>query len=129
MATYKLKYFRKFPITIRYQASLPVVGAFFSPHYEQSYYEIFVVGNSSGIVKCGYWGNGFDMKNIFTIDLPLASMNLRIGYENKIFNSNVNHLKNRRVSNSFLIVFSKEFLPVNRKKPKIQVDNIVNPIF
>lgn len=129
MAVYQLRCFKKFPITLRYQASLPVASVFFSPQYEQSYYEIFSLGNTEGIVHFGSFHNRFDMNNYFTADLPVGALNLRIGFLNKIHNTHVNDIKNRRVSNSFLFGFSKEFLPFNRKKPNVSPQRINNALF
>ena len=41
---------RNYPMTLRYQVETPFIGMLFSPHFGQSYYEIFDQGNSSGIV-------------------------------------------------------------------------------
>ena len=38
------------PLTLRYQASIPVTGAFFSPDYGQLYYEIYL-GNHDGLCQ------------------------------------------------------------------------------
>ncbi|MEG1587062.1 MAG: DUF3316 domain-containing protein [Bacteroidales bacterium] len=129
MGVYQLNLFPKFPITLRYQASMPVMSVFFSPHYEQSYYEIFSLGNTDGIVRFGSFHNRFDMNNYFTVDLPVGAMNLRIGFLNKIHNTHVNDIKTRRISNSFLIGFSKEFLPFSRKKPSVNATRINNALF
>lgn len=129
MAVYQLKCFPRFPITLRYQASLPVMSVFFSPHYEQSYYEIFSLGNTSGIVKFGSFHNRFDLNNMFTADFPIGALNLRIGFQSKIHNTHVNDIKTRRISNAFMIGFSKEFLPFNRKKPSVSPERIVNALF
>ena len=123
-AIYRLSVWQKFPITLRYSASLPVVSTFFSPHYEQSYYEIFSLGNTKGIVRCGTWANRFDMDNLLTADLPLGSMSLRLGYQNRIHNTNTNQIKTRRVSNSFIIGFVKEFAPLSARKPELKTRRI-----
>lgn len=129
MAAYQLKIFPKLPLTLRYQMQLPVMGTFFSPHYEQSYYEIFSLGNTKGIIHFGSFHNQFDLSNRFTIDIPIRSMSLQIGFLNKIHNTHVNDIKNRRISNSFLIGFTKEFLPFSRKKPSIPPTRINAVLF
>ena len=40
MAIWHLK-IKRYPMVLRYQVNLPVMGVMFSPHYGQSYYEIF----------------------------------------------------------------------------------------
>ena len=49
MAVWDLR-IKNYPLTLRYQVNLPLMGVMFSPHYGQSYYEIFSLGNSSGVV-------------------------------------------------------------------------------
>lgn len=119
----------KLPLTLRYQVTLPMFGTFFSPHYEQSYYEIFVLGNSSGIIHFGSFHNQFDLDNYVTLDIPVSSINLRVGFLSTIRNTHVNDIKNRHVDNSFIIGFSKEFLPFNRKKAKKSLSHVVSPLF
>ncbi|MEG1617913.1 MAG: DUF3316 domain-containing protein [Bacteroidales bacterium] len=128
LALYQLK-IKKFPLTLRLQSSLPTMSVFFSPHYEQSYYEIFQLGNTEGIVHFGSFHNQFNLDNYFTVDIPVSSMNLRVGFRNIIRNTHVNEIKNRRVSNTFMIGFSKEFIPFNRKKGHKSSQQIHSPLF
>ena len=44
MAIYKFK-IGNYPLVLRYQANLPLMGLMFSPEYGQSYYEIFSLGH------------------------------------------------------------------------------------
>ena len=129
MACYKLKLIKKHPFNIRYQLSVPVVGAFFCPNYEQSYYEIFSLGNNKGIVHPGIWGKKFEIDNLITIDVPFNWIGLRVGFENRIYNNHANNLKYRRILNSFIIGFTKNFIPNNPKKNTINHINVINPIF
>lgn len=102
MLTYTL-HLGRLPVTLRYQLSLPVVSLFFSPGFGESYYEIFYLGNRAGIVKCGSWHNRFDMNNLFTVEIPIGRAALRIGYDNRIRSSRVNHLDYFHYSNAFVI--------------------------
>ena len=129
MITYKLKLIRKLPFFLRYEVSTPLAGIFFSPHFEQSYYEIFSIGNNKGIIHPGVWGNRFDLKNLITIDIPFSWIGLRVGFENNIRNTHVNDIKYRRVYNTFLIGFTKDFIPFNRRKNNIENLNVINPLF
>ncbi len=129
MITYKLKLIKKLPFFIRYEVSTPLIGMFFSPHYEQSYYEIFSLGNNNGIIHPGVWGNRFDLKNLITIDLPFSWIGLRVGFENNIRNTHVNDIKYRRIYNTFHVGFTKDFIPFNRRKNNIENLNVINPLF
>jgi hypothetical protein len=125
-AVYRLAIWPKLPVTLRYTASLPVVSAFFSPHYEQSYYEIFSLGNTKGIVRVGTFGNRFDIDNLVTADLPLGALSLRVGYLGRIHNTHVNDIKTRRVSNSFVVGFVREFAPLSMRRPGIPTRRAVS---
>ena len=114
MVSYKIDIPR--PITLRYQTILPFDGAFFSPHYGQSYYEIFTLGNTDGIINFGSLHNRFDMDNILTADIPLGNAYLRIGYINTLRNSNIHDIKNRRITHSFLVGITREIELLNRRK-------------
>ena len=59
----------RLPITLRYQAQLPVVGVFFAPEYDESYYEIYL-----------------------GTDLHVRKVTLRIGYRNRLEHWSVNNL-------------------------------------
>ena len=110
MLTYTL-HLGRIPVTLRYQLSLPVMSLFFSPGFGESYYEIFYLGNHSGIVKFGAWHNRFDMNNLLTVEIPIGRAALRIGYDNRIRTSRANHLDYFHYSNAFVIGVAT---PINR---------------
>lgn len=100
---------KDYPITIRYQMELPFVGVLFSPHFGQSYYEIFNLGNYSGVIKANSFHNKFAMKNYVTVDLPIFNFTLRAGYLNSCYYTDVNEIQSHVISHSFMIGFVKEF--------------------
>lgn len=114
MVAYNLK-LGKLPVTLRYQATLPFIGMFFSTDYGESYYEIYV-GNSSGLVHCGWWGNRFDMVNMLTADLHFGNTSLRLGYRGTIECSNVCNLDKRIFTNCAVIGVSGEWMSVNPRE-------------
>ena len=81
----------RLPVTLRYQAQLPVVGVFFAPEYDESYYEIYL-GNHKNLAHLGWWGNRFDMTNYLGADLYVRKVTLRIGYRNRLEHWSVNNL-------------------------------------
>ena len=101
MASYNTRLWRK-PITLRYQAQLPVVGVFFAPEFDESYYEIYL-GNHRNLAHLGWWGNRFDMTNYVGADLHLGKTTLRIGYRNRLEHWSVNNLKVHDVSHSIVL--------------------------
>lgn len=113
MATYSFR-IGKLPVTVRYQAVLPVLGALFSPQYGESYYEIFSLGNTAHIVHCAAWHDRFDMLNLLTADLQLGTYALRIGYRNNIKTSYVNRLNTQIFTHAFVLGITGELLQYKR---------------
>lgn len=91
------------PIAVRYELSLPVIGAFFSPDYDEAYYEIYV-GNHKGLAHFGWWGNRFDITNYLYADYTIGTHTvLRIGYRNRVESTNVCHITTRAISHAVVI--------------------------
>ena len=102
MAIYKLRV-KEYPMTLRYQFTIPFAGVLFSPHYGQSYYEIFNLGNASGVVQFNSFHNKFAMKNFFTVDFPVCNFTIRAGYLNSSYRTDVNGIQSHIISHSFMI--------------------------
>lgn len=109
---------KNYPLALRYQLTIPFAGVFFSPHYGQSYYEIFDLGNSSGVVQFNSFHNKFAMKNYFTVDFPVGNLTLRAGYLHSLYRTDVNAIQSHIISHSFLIGFVKEFISFGGKRLK-----------
>ena len=92
----------RLPITLRYQAQLPVVGVFFAPEYDESYYEIYL-GNHKNLAHLGWWGNRFDMTNYLGADLHVRKVTLRIGYRNRLEHWTVNNLNVHDFTHSLVL--------------------------
>ncbi len=121
MAIYRWS-IKGFPVTLRYQASVAMAGVFFCPEYGQSYYEIFSLGDTGGIVHFGSLHNQFNMQNLLTVDIPVNTWFVRIGYRNDIRTFRENHLRSQIYTNSFVVGMSKEFRLL-RKKGKVADKN------
>ena len=117
MAIYKFQV-NNYPFALRYQIEIPVAGVMFSPHYGQSYYEIFNLGNSEGVVLFSSLHNKFAMRNFLTADFPVGNFTIRAGYLNTFTKTDVNGIQSHVVSNSFLIGFVKEFIAFGGKRLK-----------
>lgn len=118
----------RLPVTLRYQAVLPVAGAFFAMEYGQSYYELSL-GNTSGIVHFGWWGNRFDMENIATADLHFGKTVLRVGYRGHIETSYVHHINNRIFTHGFVIGISGEWMRLTPGKSTIPKTRVVSAMY
>lgn len=99
------------PVTFRYQATLPIVSASYSPEYGESYYEMYV-GNHSGLVYVGWIGNHFTMQNLLTADMHFGKTTLRVGYRGVIETSWVNNLNTQIFRNSLVLGVCGEWISV-----------------
>lgn len=115
LVIYNLK-IKNYPLTLRYQMDMPFAGVLFSPHFGQSYYEIFNLGNSAGVIQFNSFHNKFAMKNYFTVDFPVCNLTIRAGYLNSIYRTDVNNIQSHIRSNSFVVGFVKEFAAFGGKR-------------
>ncbi len=112
----------KLPFTISYQPSMPVVGAFFSPRYDELYYEIYL-GNHSNLAHAAWWGTRFKLDNLVALDLHLGSSSLRIGYDCSWMCSKVNNLTTRMITHRLLLGVTCDWLSAR----KFSGHNNINP--
>ncbi|MDR1259450.1 MAG: DUF3316 domain-containing protein [Tannerellaceae bacterium] len=100
----------KYPVILRYQGEIPFAGVFFSPPYKSSYYEIFNEGNTSNIITLNSFHNKLSLKNYISLDIPMNSATLRLGYLCKFYASDEKFLETRILSNTFMIGLVKNFV-------------------
>lgn len=117
LAIYTIR-LKEYPLTLRYQLTIPFAGILFSPHYGQSYYEIFNLGNASGVVQFNSFHNKFAMKHFLTVDFPVRNFTIRAGYLNSAYRTDVNGIESHIISHAFLIGFVKEFVAFGGKRLK-----------
>ncbi len=103
--------------------SLPSLGAFFSPQFGESYYEIYL-GNDHSNAYCGWWGNHFTLANTLKAQIRLHNTWLALGYKYQYRSSYVNQINTRLVSHSALISVSGDWLNVTRSTPSPQAKTI-----
>lgn len=103
------------PVTLRYQPTLPVIGAFFSPDYNELYYEIYL-GNHSGLAHCAWWGNYFRLDNLLTADLHFGATSLRLGYSANFNSTKINHIVTHHYTHRAVIGISGEWLSYDPRK-------------
>jgi hypothetical protein len=102
-------------IQLRYQVNLPVAGMFFSPEYGQSYYEIGM-GSSPVYLYYGNWSNQFIINNLLSVEVPINNFSLRLSYVNRFYETRINQLDTRIVSNTFYLGLSHYFHTVQSEK-------------
>ncbi|MBD5249536.1 MAG: DUF3316 domain-containing protein [Barnesiella sp.] len=101
------------PVTLRYQPVLPLTGVFFSPQYDELYYEIYL-GNHRNLVHPAWWGNYFTMDNLVTADLRFSGTWLTLGYHNTVVSTKVSDITTRMTTHAFVIGISGEWLSLKR---------------
>lgn len=114
MAIYRFNWLRR-RFSVRYQFDMPLAGLMFSPDYGQSYYEIFSLGHYDRNVCFTWPGNAPCFSQLLTVDVPIGSGTLRLGYRCDIRQSHVNNLKSHTWSNLFMIGFVKHFRLVKQR--------------
>lgn len=107
---------KNYPLTLRYQLNVPVIGMMFSPHYGQSYYEIFTLGNSNGVVQFTSLHNQPSMRQMASIDFPIRYTVMRISYMADLQQSDVNGIKTHVYSHVFMVGFVKDLYRIYSKK-------------
>lgn len=127
IASYRFK-IGKLPITARYQPSIPVVGCFYLPDYDQTFYEIYL-GNYGNTVNFGWWKNRFDIDNLVTADLHIGSASLRLGYRNEFTTIWENNISVRRCVHSFVIGIAWESLRINLRSGIPQKAKIISALY
>ncbi len=106
---------RRLPVTLRYQARMPLTGIFFSPDYGELYYEIYM-GNHSGLVHGAWPGNYFRFDNLATADLRLGNTVLRLGYACDVFSSKASGIVSRNVAHRFVLGVAVEWITIGRSR-------------
>lgn len=111
MAVYHIPW-KRMPVTLRYQVDTPLLGLMFSPTYGQSYYEIFSLGHTDGIVHFTSLHNQPSLRHWLTADLAFRPFTLRLGYMADMQQSRVGELRTHDYSHSFMVGLVKKLLLV-----------------
>lgn len=125
MLIYKF-HIARYPLMVRYQANLPLLGVMFSPEYGESYYEIFSLGNGGRNVVFTSLHNNPSLRQMVTLDFPIRNVTMRVGYVCDIQQSKVNNLKSHAYSHDFMIGFVRN-LYLLRGKNRISMPLKVTP--
>lgn len=103
---------KQYPLTLRYQLNLPLLGLMFMPHYGQSYYEIFSLGHASGVLNFTSLHNQPSLRQMLTADFPVGKAKMRLAYIWDAQQAKVNHIKMHHYAHVFMVGFVKEFVLV-----------------
>jgi hypothetical protein len=102
LAEYRFRLLHR-TLAVRTQADAPLVGVMFSPHYGQSYYEIFSLGQHSSHVRFTYPVNAPSVRWTTTCRFPLWGATLAVGYAADIRQSDVNALKHHAWNHQLVV--------------------------
>ncbi len=127
MATYNITVGR-LPITLRCQPTFDLIGAFFSPDYDELYYEIWL-GNHSGLCHCAWPGSFVHLENLLTADLRFGATNLRLGYRFDLLSTKTSGIISRSVSHQFVIGIATEWLSVHSGRPRISDARLISAFY
>lgn len=107
---------RNHPMTLRYQANVPVLGVMFSPNYGQSYYEIFTLGNKDGVIRMTSLHNQPSIRQMFSADFPVGNTKLRFMFLWDIQQSKVNMIETHTYGYVFMLGVVKDLYRIKNKK-------------
>ena len=110
MASYSL-HIGRLPVRLIDRVSIPMVGAFFSPEYGETYYEIYL-GNHAGLAHCGWWGNHFRIDNLLAADISLGTVALRVGCHFDFSSGKVHDIVTRHTTHSLVIGLTHDSLNI-----------------
>lgn len=99
---------------VDYRADVPVIGVLFSPEYGESYYEISKYG-AEGCIKPLWFGNGLNIRQQLSLDIPFKYFYLRVAYVSDIRQQSVNDLKWHEWGNAAMIGVVRRFTIVKNR--------------
>ena len=99
--------------SVDYGVQVPLLGVMFTPHYGQSYYEIFSRGDYDHNVVLSHPFNTPSMRHALTLQLHLKKISIRLGYLGDYQQSDVNELKYHNYSNLVVFGITRRFHIVN----------------
>lgn len=105
----------RMPVLLRWQTSMPLTGVFFSPEYDELYYEIYL-GNHSGLAHWGWPGNLFRWDNLVTADLDFSNTRLRLGFRSRIYSTQENNLTTRIFSYAFVLGVTGDWMSLSPRR-------------
>lgn len=100
---------------LRWQVDSPFMGILLSPKYGQSYYEISL-GNTVGLVNFASFHNQRALRNLITIDIPINTFLLRVGYLGDLYQSKVQSIQTHHYTHNLVIGFPIGGLKKHKEK-------------
>lgn len=117
---------KEYPFVLRYQLNIALMGLMFSPEYGQPYYDMSLHRDRSKNLCFTSLHNQPAFRQFLTVDFPIRSAHLRVGYVCDIQQAKVNGLKNHTWSHTFMAGFVKNFYLLKGKN-KTAMPTSVSP--
>lgn len=98
----------RLPLRARLSASAPVLGVAFTPHYGESYYEVFALdGNASGHVRCTTPWSAPSGRVQLVVSVPVLGATLTAGYQGEAEQSKLCGLRHHSWTHTALLGFTR----------------------
>lgn len=107
LAEYKFR-LAKQSAWVRLQIDAQMMGVQFSPEYGQSYYEIFSLGHTHGILHFTHPGNCPSARALLNVVVPIKRSRISLGYQTDVRQSKLGGLKRHAWRNCFMIGFVRK---------------------
>lgn len=105
----------RLPMVLSDEIRIPSLGAFFSPQYGETYFEIWL-GNHKNLAHCGWWGNNFRIDNLLSVKMDFGRTAMEIGYRYDYRSAYASHLNTQISTHSFVIGIIPHGLGLKRKQ-------------
>ncbi|MCK9160466.1 MAG: DUF3316 domain-containing protein [Bacteroidaceae bacterium] len=109
---------KQYSFVLRYQLNIPVIGIMFSPQYDESYYEIFTLGNTSNIIKLTSPYNQPSLRQMLSLDAPIGHSRIRFSYLADMEQSRINNIKTHTYSHVFMVGIVRSLYLIHSKRGK-----------
>lgn len=116
------------PVCLRYMASMPLTGVFFSPAYGELYYEIYL-GNRKGLCRAAWPGNYFRLDNLLSADLRFGATVLRLGYRLDVRSAKASDIVTRTVTHTAVVGVASEWISLSPTPRLGDTDRIINALY
>lgn len=103
----------------RYQLDVPLLGAMFAPEFGQSYYEIFGLGHTGGVIAFTHPFNNPSWRHTLSLDFPLRykshSTTIRVAYCADFYQTDINSIRCHIYRHAFTFGFVKTIFKVKEE--------------
>lgn len=106
LGEYRFTMFKRYAL-LRMQADVQLAGVQFSPQYGQSYYEIFSLGHTNGIIHLTTPANCPTARLLTSVTLPIGRARISLGYLADIRQSQLGGLKRHAWRHTLLIGYTR----------------------